>query len=86
MLGDYFTPAVANECKATLMSQRVATDSKIMSGDEDELYQSSQEQFLATTQHIKFRPLYVAMQNVDCFNLLQFHQVRHTETRNQDFA
>ena len=86
MLRDYLSAAVANECKAALVSQRIATDSKVVSRDEDELDESALEQISATGEYFEFRALYVAMKDVQSFNRLGFHKVWHADTRYKDFA
>ena len=80
MLGDYLPAEATNSRKAALVSQGIVTTPKIVSRDENELYQLALDQFSAATQHVEFRALYVAMKNVDSFNRLNFHKERHGET------
>jgi hypothetical protein len=86
VLGDDAPTAVANYGKTALVSQGIATDSKIVRRDEDELYPASPEEVRATAQHIELCALYVAVKNVELLNRLGFNKDRYTQARHQDFA
>jgi hypothetical protein len=86
MLGDYPATAVANDRKAALVCQRIATDSKIVSRDEDKLYPPCLEQVLAATQHIEFSALDIAMKNIQSLDAVAFHKNRYADARHQDLT